>query len=309
MKRTLALLLACMVILSALVFTACGGSAEKKSEEKAVEGVTFTTVGDLKKSGTTYDFITANSDVQDEAVVCQINKDAEGDLTIPATHDDKDVVAVISEAPEAATKLSSVTIEVGVLYVENCFKDLSYIESLTLPSSVKAFYHSFNNNSGLKEISFPFTVKYIVDSFNSALSLEKIDTNGFVYGIADAFNDTPVLADVKFNGSIQKIENSFVNCGVNAVSFIENIHDVVSSFNECVVLESLSVEQIANTFKGSFCKCTNLKTVKFAQSAENIMLSFNDDEALENVDFGGEPPISDSFQNCGSYKLPEPKAE
>ena len=309
MKKSLALLLACAIVLSALVFTACGGSDEKKAEEKAVEGVTFTTVGELKKSGTTYDFITANSDVKDDAVVCQINKDADGDVTIPATHDDQAVVAVISEAPEALATLTSLTIEDGVLYIENCFKELSFLETLTLPGTVKAFYHSFNNNSGLKELSFPFTVKYIVDSFNNALSLEKIDTNGFVYGIADAFNTTPVLADVKFNGSIQKIENSFASSGVNAISFVENIHDVVGSFNECVALESLTVGQIANTFKNSFCKCVVLKTVKFAQSAENIMNSFNDNEALQNVDFGGEPPISDSFQNCGAYKLPEPKAE
>lgn len=308
MKKSLSILLIYVLIVGTLVLSGCGGNTSDGKSEVDTKYLSFTTVGELKKTDAEYEFIKADSKLADDLVVCQIKDDAEGDITVPATHDDKDVVAVISESAEGNTKFTSLTLENGVSFIENCFAESSYLEALTLPDSIKGVYHSFNHNDGLEKVIFPASVKYIVDSFNDGARFVQIATNGFVYGISDSFNDG-MVSGATFNGSIQKIENSFNSCAVETVVFTENIHDVVESFNECAVLNSVSVEQIANIFKYSFCRCMMLQSVKFAQGAESIMYSFNENETLASVDLGGEPPITDSFMDCPNYTLPETPAE
>ncbi len=307
MKRSIALLLATFLILGALTFTACGGSNGSKTsfDEKILS---FTTIGDLKKSGTEYEFITANSKLEDDGVVCQLSADASGAITIPAKYDDKEVIAVISENAEN-TQATSLNLENGISFIENCFTGSSAVESITLPASVKGIYNSFNA-SAVSELSFPTGVKYIVNSFNNCEKLNKIETTGYVYGINESFSNDAALADVTFSGSIQKIEGSFLKSGVTSLTFVENIHDIAESFNECPALTSFTVEQIAGGVNKSFNSCPALTDLVYKQGGEKISGSFNDGDVLENVDFGsGVGSISDSFENCPKFTLTEDEAE
>lgn len=310
MKKALSILLTVAMLLGVLTLTACGGSdSNEKKETKVDESkLSFTTVGELKSSGTEYAFIEAERRLEDDAVVCVIKADAADDVAIPAQHDGKDVVAVTSESQEGSDKLTALTVADGVSYIENCFGDNSNIKTVTLPATVKGVFHSFNHNTGLTEMTFPASVKYIVDAFCDCSLLEKIATNGFIYDVKDSFNDSMIFG-ATFNGSIQKIDNSFNNSALNSVYFSENIHDVTESFNKCAVLNSVTVKQIANIIKKSFCSDVQLTSVEFAQGAESILYSFNDNDSLSTVEFGGEPPITDSFQNCPNYTLPEAGGE
>lgn len=305
MKKSIALLLAALFILSALSFTACGGSkSEKKADDK---NLSFTTVGELKKSGAEYDFIKSDSKLEDDGVVCQIKKDASGEVTIPAEHDGKTVVAVTGDL-EKNFRVTSLSLESGVSYIEDC--TLNGVGSVTLPATVKAIYSSFNDNTELKEISIPFSVKYIVNSFNKCEKLAKADTNGYVYGITDSFCEDYQLTDVAFNGSIQKMEFSFDGTAVKEINFVENIHDIVECFNVTETLQTVVFDQIAGGVKDSFNDDSALTTVTYKQGGEKITNSFNNNDALEKVDFGGGiGSISASFENCAKYKLPEAPAE
>lgn len=312
MKKVLSILLILCVILSAAVFTACGSSDSGGKENQSsvdTENLSFITLGELKSAGAEHEFIKADTKLTDDLIVCTIKKDASGELVIPAEYEGKAVVAVLSEAvsPE---KITSLSLDNGVAYIENCLPADAGVTSLTLPATVKGVYNSFNDCASLTEVSFPSCVKYIVNSFNSCGALAKVDTNGYIYGIIDSFINDAKLADVAFNGSIQKIENSFTDSGVTSLSFVENIHDIVGSFVDCHELTGITFDQIAGGVKESFCSCGKLTTLTYKQGGESILRSFNENESLENVDFGtGVGSISESFEDCPNYTLPAPEGE
>ncbi len=308
MKKSIALLLAALFILSALSFTACSGSEKSDKKEVDEANLSFITVGELKTSGAEYEFVKADKKLADDQIVCRIKAAAEGDLTIPAEYDGKAVVAVIGEA-ESNEKVTGITLENGVSYIENCLSKSS-VKTLSLPATVKGIYDSFNQLTSLTEVSFPSSVKYILNSFSLCAELAKVDTNGYIYGIADSFLETKKLAEVTFNGSIQKMERSFIGCGVSSLSFAENIHDIIDCFNSAPALETVTFDQIAGGAKDSFSEDETLTTVTYQQGGEQILRSYNKNPSLKNVDFGpGVGNISESFEDCPNYTLPEPPAE
>lgn len=311
MKKVLSVLLILCILFTAAALTACGGSDSAEKDTKAevdTENLSFSTLGELTKNGAEHEFIKSDWNLTDDLIVCTIKKDASGDLAIPAEYDGSKVIAVIGE-DAANEKVTSVSIENGVSYIENCLSD-SDIKSLSLPASLKGIFSAFNSSAGLTEVSFPSCVKYIVNSFNACGALEKIDTNGYIYGIKESFVKDNRLADVTFNGSLQKIEASFIDCGVTSLAFAENIHDIVASFSDCPALADITFEQIAGGVKDSFSSNGKLTTLTYQQGGEQILRSFNDNDSLENVDFGsGVGNITESFENCPKYTLPAPAAE
>ena len=303
MKRSIVLLLAFAMILGMLTLAACGNS-----DSKAAQDFTFKTVGDLKKSGDEYAFLKSNGSLEDDLLVCVIPDSASGEVTVPAKNDNKTVVAVISESA-SNDKVTSIKLEAGVKFMENVFTDSSAVASLELPKGFKEIYKSFNK-SALTEVSFPSTVQYIVDSFCECEKLAKAETAGYIYGITNAFLKDAALADFTVGGSIQKITDSFNESGVTAVSFKDNIHDIVGSFNDCPALKSVSSEQIAGDFKKSFNNDAALTDLTYKQGGGSIFKCFCDNAVRENVDFGsGVGNISESFENCAKYTLPETPEE
>ncbi len=295
MKKAAALVLIAALVFSALVFTACSAGG----------AMSFITVGELKKSGTEYSFLKSNSSLDDALLVCQIAADATGEVTVPAKHGEKEVVAVISEKPENE-KISALTLEQGVRFIENCFPDGSTLKKLTLPDSFKEVYHSFNHAGELTEVSLPRSVQYIVDSFCECEKLAKVEITSYLYEISDSFLNDPALADLTITGAVQRSENSFNGSGMTAVTFAENVHEIFSSFNECPDLKSLTCEQIAGGFSNSFCKCPALTHLTFKQGSGKLFKSFCDNESLEHLDFGGNGVNNaESFENSPKAQLPE----
>lgn len=311
MKKTLSILLAFTLILGTLFITACSSSDEKKKDAEVDEkNLSFSTIADLKSSGTTYEFIDNNRGIEDDMIVCTVKKDASGDLTIPAKYNDSDVIALISEDQKNAS-VTSITLEDGVQFIENCFSESSdALTSLTLSDSATGIYHSFNNAAALTEVNFPAGVKEIDDAFNADAALKSITTNGYIHTIISSFKDDAALATVTIGGSIQKIDGSFDKCGVTSLVFTENIHGIFKSFNACPALASVTMEQITGPFFTSFNKCDSLKELTYKQGGEMINKSFNDNKLLEKVDFGsGIGNIAGSFKNCPKYQLPDTSAE
>ena len=298
MKRSIALLLITMLVLGALIFTGCGESSGGGSS------FTFKTVGELKSSDTAYGFLKSDRRLAEDALVCVVGDGASGDITVPAKHDDKDVAAVIGES-DTNDKVTSVTLEDGVMYIENCFSKSSAVKTLTLPAGFKGIFNSFNG-SEIAELSCPSTCQYIVDSFCDCAKLTKAETTGYLYGINGSFLNDTALADVTIGGAVQKLSGSFNGCGVTEISFAGNIHDIIESFNECSALKSMKTEQIAGDISKSFCKCSALTDASFVQGLGSADKSFNDNDVLENVDFGtGAGNVADSFENCPKYTLPK----
>ena len=303
MKKVLSVLLICALICGALVFTACGESGGGKKADVDEKNLSFTTVGDVKSAGS-YEFISADGKVEEDKIVCTIKADAEGELTIPAEYDGKEVVALTAEA-DSSDKVTAITIESGVSFIENCYKTSSAVAKLTLPDTVKGVFHSFNGCE-LTELSFPAETKYITDAFNSCAKLAEIETTGYVHGISESFKDDAALAAVTIGGSIQKIDKSFDNCGVTSLDFVDNVHGMSASFNACPALTSVTFEQITGSIFTSFNQCKALKELTYKQGGEMINKSFNENEVLEKVDFGGGiGNISGAFKDCPKYTLPE----
>ena len=311
MKKTLSILLVFTLILGTLFISACSSSDKKeKGAEVDEKNLSFSTIADLKSSGTTYEFIENNRGIEHVMIVCNIKKDASGDLTVPAEYDGKEVVALLSEDPSNAS-VTSITLDKGVSYIENCFSEKSdALTALTLSDAATGIYNIFNNAVALAEVTFTDSIKVIDKSFNTCAALAKIETSGYVHDILDSFKDDTALATVTIGGSIQKIEGSFDNCGVTSLDFTENIHGMSKSFNSCPALTSVTMDQITGAFFTSFNKCKALKEVTYKQGGEMINKSYNDNDVLEKVDFGsGVGNISGSFENCPKYTLPEAPAE
>lgn len=310
MKKSLSVLLVFALIFSMLMITACS-SSEKKGDKAAVDetNLSFSTVADIKGSGVAYEFA-ENRDVEDDMIVCTVKKDASGELTIPAEYDDKTVIALISE-DKTNTGVTSLTVEDGVGYIDNCFAESSAaLASLSLPDSMTGIYHSFNKCEALDALSAPSGLKTLSESFCDCANLAKVETTGYLHDLIGSFNNTPKLADVTIGGSIQKLENSFNQCGLASLSFTENVHGISDSYNDCPALTSITLDQIAGSVSKSFVKCPKLTTLTYKQGGERIGYSFNDNALLEKVDFGGGVGnIFNSFQNCPKYKLPEAPAE
>lgn len=310
MKKTLSVLLVCALILGMLMITACS-SSEKKGDKAAVDetNLSFSTVADVKGSGTAYEFA-ENRGVEDDMIVCTIKKDASGELTIPAKYDDKTVIALISE-DKTNEGVTSLTVEDGVSYIDSCFAESSKaLAALSLPESLTGIYQSFNKCEALNALSTPSGLKDLSNSFCDCANLAKIETTSYLHDLTGSFNNTPKLADVTIGGSIQKLESSFNKCGLTALSFTENVHGISDSFNDCPALASITLDQIAGSVSKAFVKCPKLTTLTYKQGGERIGYSFNDNALLEKVDFGGGVGnIFNSFQNCPKYKLPETPAE
>lgn len=310
MKKTLSVLLVFALMIGTLMITACS-SSEKSGNKAAVDetNLSFSTVADVKNSGVVYEFAD-HRDVEEDMIVCTIKKDASGELTIPAEYNDKTVIALISE-DKTNTGVTSLTIEDGVGYIDNCFAESSgALASLSLPDSLSGIYQSFNKCEALSAFSAPSGLKDLIDSFCDCAVLAKVETSGYVHDLVGSFNNTPKLADVTIGGSIQKLDNSFNKSGVTALSFTENIHGISNSFINCPAIASITLEQIAGSISKSFIKCPKLTTLTYKQGGERIGYSFNDNALLEKVDFGGGVGnIFNSFQNCPKYKLPDAPKE
>lgn len=311
MKKAIALLLVFTVVLCAAVFSACSGSDKDKDSKKEVDekNLEFITVGDLKATGEAFGFIKNNRNLDDGLIVCRIKTGAEGDISVPAEYDGKEVVAVVSEE-DSEDKIASLTLEDGVSFIEHCGASGTPITTLSLPGSLKGIYASFNGCDALKEVSFPASVKCIVSSFNQCGALEKAATNGYVHDIVDSFCSDENLASVELNGAIQKMENSFDDSGVNGIVFKDNVHSIDKSFNICPKLESVTLEQIAGDIMDSFCDNDSLTTLTYRQGGNMLIRAFNNNKLLENVDFGGGGGnISASFKDCPKFTLPETNEE
>lgn len=157
----------------------------------------------------------------------------------------------------------------------NAFRGNDYLESVTLPQSVKSIGESaFEGCYALTSIDIPTKVTAIPDrTFRGCPSLKSVNIPSNVTSIgANAFESCIRLASIDIPSSVTSIgEGAFFNCydlaNITIPSSVTSIGDL--AFHRCTSLESITFPpSVTSIGDNAFLGCTSLETVIFPQSAK-----------------------------------------
>ena len=100
-----------------------------------------------------------------EEYVCVISElQSSGEIRIPSTINDKKVIGVTGGSIEGWR----LTIEEGIIFVENCCNDCVSLNTVEIPSTVKRIYNSFKNCSRLENVSITGNIDYVRYAFEGS---------------------------------------------------------------------------------------------------------------------------------------------
>ena len=227
--------------------------AEETGADKLGFGtsVTVSAADDFITVGTTaklYYTVGAN----DEITITQAIAGSETRIDVPKSIGGKNVTAIEMDA----------------------FRGNYYLESVTLPQSVKSIGKSaFENCYKLTSIDIPQKVTAIpYRTFAGCPSLKSVNIPSNVTSIGEyAFDDCITLANVTIPSSVTSIgEGAFFNCyalaNVTIPSSVTSIGDL--AFHRCTSLESIILPpSVTSIGDNAFKDCTSLETVIFPESA------------------------------------------
>ena len=157
----------------------------------------------------------------------------------------------------------------------NAFRGNDYLESVTLPQSVKSIGESaFEGCYALTSIDIPPKVTVIPDrTFRGCPSLKSVNIPSNVTSIGEyAFESCISLANVTIPSSVTSIgEGAFFNCyaltSLDIPSSVTSIGDL--AFHRCTSLESIILPpSVTSIGDNAFKDCTSLETVIFPESAK-----------------------------------------
>lgn len=220
MRKILAMLLA-VLMLSVLV--ACGDKQDDTT------GDTVINVGSLKMTyrAENGDTFTYEYDKSTTVIITGFSGNDEPHVvTIPATIEDKTVVAIGDEAFFACSNISAVELPEGLTAIGN---------------------YAFANCEALKEVRLPSTLKTIGDcAFYScdALSAASLGRTALVSIGQNAYTDCVALTEVSFPSTLNTIEaGAFLNCtALSSLTLPEGVATVqTQAFYNCTALSSLSL--------------------------------------------------------------------
>lgn len=153
----------------------------------------------------------------DKATIIYCDTSIAGELTVPDTIHDHDVVAIDSNAFRDCINLKSVVLPETLTRIgSSAFADCIALESITLPSSLKNIGESaFKNCTSLESIAIPDTVKTIGNSaFENCTALKEITLPESVISVGKwAFDSCSALEEVTVRGKDTSLgEYAFFGC-------------------------------------------------------------------------------------------------
>ena len=243
-----------------------------------------------------------------------IDPNTAGTITVPSMLGGYPVTAIGPRAFYRCTKLTSVTIPVGVSRVDNeAFRECSSLERVSLPDGVTALGNSaFYSCGKLCGCELPASVCTIGNSaFYACSSMSNVVFSGRIESIgSSAFWSCSALTDVDFPMSVGSIgSGAFWYCSsLTNVVFEEKVDSIGSSaFSDCGALKTVLVEGSINSLGDSaFFRCSKLTDIVFEKDVGSIgTTAFYNCTSLTNVHFGaGLGSMADYvFGNCEA--LPE----
>lgn len=290
MKKALSIILAVIMIISALPLTAFAES-----------------YADLESNGWNYRYYWSGY-----AELSYYNGDAVN-VVVP---DHIGAVPVTGFTDENISRIrggnvKSITFELQVSEIPKSFaRNRAALESVTLPDTVErisgyAFYQCYN----LASINLPSGLKYIdAYAFNACESLTSLTFPSSLISIEEgAFAGCDSLETVNFNSGLKSIGTSaFSACTMlESISLPNSVNQIGElAFSSCTSLESAVLpNNLAVIPKYMFINCGSLKTVTIPESVQSIQYhAFKDCRSLDNVTLPSNlhSLCDEAFNGCSS---------
>ena len=231
------------------------------------------------------------------ATITDVSTKISGDVVVP----DKFVVSGIGEYPVAAiddrafegcSKITSVEVPDGVLYIGNrAFDDCILLESVTIADSVISIGdHAFYNCYALKNVKLPKKIIYLNDyTFAYCTSLSKIEIPEHVVSFGEGlFLSCKELTEINIPNDVVVIgSNAFDGCKkITSVVIPEEITIIqVGTFNKCSSLQNVVLpDGLTEVGSKAFAECTSLESIELPETVETIHRSaFIDCTSLKSI--------------------------
>ena len=250
-------------------------------------------------------------------VISSCDKNAEGELVIPATINGRTVVEIADNAFAHCSTIRKVTLPSTVTRIGyQAFVNCSALEEISIPSGLKeigpyAFYEC-----GLRAVSLPDTVTTIGNAaFQRCADLADVRLpNGLETVPYGCFRECAGLKEIRIPTSVSKIDTyAFEDTGLKSVVIPSNVTIIgPDAFNGCSDLKTVTLNEGLQRIQASaFQGCTSLKTVTIPDSVTSLQMNsfgfaftFSDCTSLETVMIGkGVTKLdSDTFKGCTSLR-------
>lgn len=319
MKKTLSVILAALIVFSALTFAPFSVSAVT-SGDYTYKILDDNTIEITKYSGNAVDLVIPKT--IDGYTVTQIGKKAfyscKGltEIIIPDS-----ITRIGSNAFSNCTNLEKVTLPESITLIDNgAFTYCTALTEVNIPKSISSLdNHVFSHCTSLREIYIPDTLTEIKTYAFAGCELNSIiiDENHPVYDNRENCNAIIETATntMIYGGKYTSFPESVTTIG-HAAFIFSTIEKVVvpdtiikingSAFSRCENLEEVILpNSLDNIPYGMFFNCTSLKKVNIPDNAKHINESaFHDCSSLETIELpDGLQIINDSaFTNCKSLK-------
>ena len=259
MKKLLAAMLAVLMLLSAV---ACSGDANT-DDLTAVKpkGDSLVTTFVAETGTYTYDYID-NAHIY---ITKYEGKDAKHELVIPATMNDKNVVAIEDGAFANLSNITAVTVPASVEKIgEYAFASCKELKTVKLPASLTELEKgAFNGCSALTTVTFTETENAKLTAIGDGVFFE-----------CSALNSINLPASVKEIGM-----GAFYKCSaLTAITLPAGLEKIAQqAFHKCTALTAITLPATLTSCEiAAFAECTALAQVTFADSANwNVDLSTN----------------------------------
>lgn len=234
-----------------------------------------------------------------------------GDVTIPATYNDKVITTIEDKAFFNCTGLSSISIPDSISRIgESAFYGCTGLTTIIIPDSVNELGSGiFSYCSNLTSVILPSSLKTLPKStFSSCTSLVDIALPNSLIEIREsAFDSCKTLSTIDLPYNIKKLSPYLFNScsNLNSINIPESVTEIGNgAFRYCTSLTSVYIpDSVTSIGNDAFSYCKSLVSIVIPKNVNYIgSYAFENCSNLTSVDISDNVNdiLSRTFMNCSN---------